>query len=96
MAEQDQDELPWESSIDEDDEDLDAAVEDLPPEAVEDFRDVLRRHGLDDETDADDAVVVELPDGRLKWRSQLSDEELAVGYRVRHDLAAPPGRLDPL
>ena len=60
MAEQDQDELPFGEALDEDDEDLDLdAVEDLPPEAVEDFNDVQRRHGFD--------PVVQTRAGRICW-----------------------------
>jgi hypothetical protein len=84
MAEQDQEELPWESSIDEDDEDLDAAVEDLPPGAVEVFNEVQRRHGFD--------PVVQTRAGRICWESELSSEEEAAGVTIRADLAAPPGR----
>jgi hypothetical protein len=39
----------------------------------------------DDHADADD-VTVELPDGTLKWLSELTQAELAAGFRFRPDL----------
>ncbi len=42
----------------------------------------------DDHADADD-VTVELPDGTLKWLSELSQAEVAAGLRFRPDLQGP-------
>ena len=38
----------------------------------------------DDHADADD-VMVELPDGTLKWLSELTQAEVAAGFRFRPD-----------
>jgi hypothetical protein len=40
----------------------------------------------------EDDPVVQLPSGQFKLRSELSDEELAGGFRVRRDLVAPRPR----
>ena len=42
----------------------------------------------DDHADADD-VTVELPDGTLKWLSELTQAEVAAGFRFRPDLQGP-------
>ncbi len=42
----------------------------------------------DDHADADD-VTVELPDGTLKWLSELTQAEVAAGFRFRPDLQSP-------
>ena len=42
----------------------------------------------DDHADADD-VTVELSDGTLKWLSELTQAEVAAGFRFRPDLHSP-------
>jgi hypothetical protein len=42
----------------------------------------------DDHADADD-VTVELPDGTFKWLSELTQAEVAAGFRFRPDLQGP-------
>jgi hypothetical protein len=41
-----------------------------------------------DHADAGD-VTVELPDGTLKWLSELTQAEVAAGFRFRPDLQGP-------
>ena len=48
----------------------------------------------DDHSDADD-VTVELPDGTLKWLSELTQAEVAAGFRFRPDLQALGNRERP-
>ena len=42
----------------------------------------------DDHANADD-VTVELPAGTLKWLSELTQAEVAAGFRFRPDLQGP-------
>jgi hypothetical protein len=42
----------------------------------------------DDHADADD-VTVEVPGGTLKWLSELTQAEVAAGFRFRPDLQSP-------
>ena len=42
----------------------------------------------DDHADADD-VTVELSDGTRKWLSELTQAEVAAGFRFRPDLQSP-------
>jgi hypothetical protein len=42
----------------------------------------------DNYADADD-VTVELPNGTLKWLSELTQAEVAAGFRFRPDLQGP-------
>jgi hypothetical protein len=42
----------------------------------------------DDHADADD-VTVEVSDGTLKWLSELTQAEVAAGFRFRPDLQSP-------
>ncbi len=53
----------------------------------------LAQWRADDHADADD-VTVELPDGTLKWLSELTQAELAAGFRFRPDLQGPWATTD--